>query len=101
MSKTITFEALEPFSVSSRLENLSFAVTPFARVGVTVTVSVTVPAKPLLRSMTAYALWVFWLSVIEVLLGVIVKSPVVACVTVAEIVAECESVPLVPVTVTV
>jgi len=39
--------------------------------------------------------------VIEVLLAVIVKSPAVTDVTVAEIVAECESVPLVPVTVTV
>ena len=39
-------------------------------------------------------------SVIKVLLAVIVKSPAVTCVTLAEIVAECERVPLVPVTVT-
>ena len=37
---------------------------------------------------------------IKVLLAVIVKSPAVTCVTLAEIVAECERVPLVPVTVT-
>jgi len=38
--------------------------------------------------------------VIKVLLAVIVKSPVVTCVTLAEIAAEWERVPLVPVTVT-
>jgi len=53
VSKTITLEALEPFSVSIRLENLRVAVTPLATVGVTVRVRATVPTKPLLRSMTA------------------------------------------------
>jgi hypothetical protein len=88
VSKTITLEALEPFSVSSKLENLRLEVTPLATMGVTVTVRVTVPAKPLLRRITAYAVRLFMPSVIEVLLAVIVKSPVLAWVTVAEMVAE-------------